>query len=109
MKIAIKDNDMTFQERFLVSHSKLANLFSDFGLELRKYGASGGDIQPIECTRGEFETSTGTVLTWFACVTEGPVHKTKPAILMLGNWYSTEEITSEEEFRKYVADNSKPY
>ena len=95
---------MTFQEQFLAPRSKLSNLFAEFNLELCKYGSSGGDIQPIECTRGEIETKNGLVFTWFACITDEPLHKTKPAILMLGNGYGVEEITNEAEFRNYIGE-----
>lgn len=97
---------MTFQEQFLVSRSSMEDLLSGFGLKLMKYTVEEGNIRPFECTYGEFGTSTGSVFTWFACVTEGPVHETKPAVLMIGDWYRTKEVLSEEEFLNYLHNHT---
>lgn len=94
---------MTFQEQFLVSRENIADLFSRFGFEVRKFRTAGGPARPIECTTGEIGTigKSFRVYTWFACITEGEVSKTKPAILLLGDGYGVQEVTSEEEFRKF--------
>lgn len=99
---------MTFQEQFLVPRENIADLFSKYGFEVRKYKWASGQTQPIECTGGEIGTTADNsfrVYTWFACITEGKVSETKPAILMLGNGYAIEEVTNEDEFRKFLGLN----
>ena len=101
---------MTFQEQFLVPRENITDLFSKYGLEVRKYKWANG-VRPtraIECTSGEIGTtgnSFGVYNTWFACITESKVSETKPVILMLGNGYAIEEVTNEDEFRKFLGLN----
>ena len=98
---------MTFQEQFLVSRENITDLFSKYGLEVKKYKLANGPTRPIECTSGEIGTTGNSfrVYTWFACITEGKVSETKPVILMLGNGYTIEEVTNEDEFRKFLGLN----